>query len=269
MTTLAQPIRILPSSISIADAVLDILNANAEVALINDVLSIDTCNSIRERYLDSPLRINRNDGVPATEIGSSQYRKSPAEYFHKAYDISNEVARICGGTQESILDIISTISIEASKQGLGLRPSVWKGIPSPIGRFSEWLKTETSKYRLRPHEDRSQTRVYDSWEISECSNIVALNIYPYCQKGSGDLIFSSWKPTDEERILYKVESTGYPYPDDVFETYPSVRVPIVTGSAAIINGDYIHAVESSNNSGGRLLYNIFFGLIDSEVIYWA
>jgi len=248
-----------------------VITGEIDAGIAPNELSEDYSSKVVERFHKSKFKKERLDGVPGYEIGSTQYGKSGTEYMSNASQTQAEIQRIYGYYDGEIPVILRRIAFRLERSGIVVRPAMYKGEPAPQGRAVVWkLKDNEDSYLLKPHDDYEQTQQYEDWELSDVTKVVALNFYMSSSPTSGQLVVSNWRPTNLDRRQRGLKGTGYPYSDEDFQTRPHTIIPMETGSVAVIDGSLVHGVAvGDGNIEGRLLINIFFGVIENTVIYWA
>ena len=209
--------------------------------------------------------------MPGYEVGSTQYGKTGLQYMAEASTTHAEMKNIYGGYGGEIPVILRQIANRVDSVGMTMRPAIYQGEPAPQGRAIVWQKSVgEDAYLLKPHDDFEQTQQYDDWEIGNVQKVIALNFYVCSSPTSGQLMVTNWRPTDLERRSRGLKETGYPYSDEDFRHRPHTVFPLHSGTAAVIDGSLVHAVAVGDGDiEGRMMINIFFGVIGNTLIYWA
>lgn len=229
------------------------------------------CDEVYERFVASPARASRADGVPGDVVGATQYAKTPDEYMALAHQSSAAVRQIMGGEGSLLQVLFRGLAKRLAQRGVLMRPLIFEGEPAPPARFARWTApTADGRWLLRPHDDWEQTRGYREWEITGIDKLIAVNVYLRSNSGSGQLVVSGWRPSDEDRANRGLQGSGYPYPDDDLLHRPFVTLPVSTGDVAIIDGSHLHGVLiGDGHVEERLIANLFVGRLGNSAVYWA
>lgn len=255
----------------LTSAVLTVWDRASPIALAHKGLPEDYCENVAVAFEASTARTARRDGVPGFEIGATQYGKSGADYTRQAARVNPELHRILGGYDGIILQQLRALALAFAARGIQFRPLVYRGEIAAIMRFAQWrADVESARWLLRPHDDMAQVRGYADWEISNLEMVIAVNIYLRSVPGSGQLIVSGWKPTENDRRARGVEKSGYPYAEGEVLHRPHVIIPVAPGDIAVIDGGYAHGVLVGDGAtNDRLLANLFIGKVGDTAVYWA
>lgn len=252
-------------------AVFDVWDGGTSASFAPQAFPTDYCDRVRAAYNASDARVSRIDGVPGDEIGATQYGKSPEEYQHQATASTEAISNILGGRDEPFFALQRLLGRGFRERGVTYRPLVYDGEVAPTTRLINWSADSTSgRWLLKPHDDMAQTQGYADWEISGVEQVIAVNVYFSSRPGSGQLVVSGWKPTDEERRVRGVETSGYPYAEQEILHRPHVVLPIATGDVAVIDGGYAHGVLLGDGEiADRLIGNFFIGRRGDTAVCWA
>lgn len=255
----------------VCEAFEQIWDGDATASLVPRALGEDYCSEVFDRFIASPARIGRVDGVPGDEVGATQYGKSPQDYMALADHSSAAVKTIMGGPGSELQVTLRNLAKRLASRGVLMRPLIFEGEAAPMARFARWTTTKADgRWLLRPHEDWEQTRGYRDWEISGIDKVIAINAYIRSRPGSGQLVVTSWKPSDEDRNSRGLQGTGYPYPDEDLLHRPFVTLPVATGDIAIIDGAHLHGVLiGEGDVEQRLIANLFLGRLGDTAVFWA
>ncbi|MEL7541876.1 MAG: hypothetical protein AAGJ51_13315, partial [Pseudomonadota bacterium] len=141
------------------EGIIKVLLGEFDAAYIRDGIDNESCTAIVERFKSSPGISKRTDGVPADEVGATQYDKTPEEYARESVEIREEVDRILGGYDSPLKLMIRNLATELKKHGYFFRPAIVSGEAVARGRFVRWVQdTDTDFFLLRPHDDWAQTQ---------------------------------------------------------------------------------------------------------------
>jgi hypothetical protein len=134
------------------------------------------------------------------------------------------------------------------------------------------------------HEDLANVRALASFalEIADANIILAHNFYLKNRKGQGSLFMYGRKFSDSEKQELDRQSgpnshiatTGYPYPDSVFEGVPVTRVDVESGDYVVFRADYPHKVANTTEvqeepDEFRVSWNGFLTLLNDDLVYWT
>jgi hypothetical protein len=256
---------------SIAQGILAVWLGETQAVLVKQGLSKEYCQTVVEGFKTSEIRRDRRDGVPGQEIGATQYGKSGADYSRQAAVVNPELAKIFGGYDNPLAMEMRRLGAAFRDIGVHLRPLTYNGEAAASARLAMWMADmKDARWLLKPHDDMAQVRGYQDWEISRLDRVIAINIYVSAIAGSGQLVLTGWKPTDEDRRERGVEKSGYPYAESEVLHRPHMVMPVETGDIAIIDGSFAHGVlvgEGATND--RLLANFFIGKAGNTAVYWA
>lgn len=258
--------------LDVADAFIRVFEGNVANTLTPGGVSQRYCEEVRQRFEHSSARKERRDGVPGYEVGATQFDKTAEEYMSSVDTTGDAIRQILGGHQGEVAQLMRNIGKRLAARGIFLRPLIHLGEPAPIGRLVRWsADAGEAKWLLRPHEDKTQTAGYPTWELSNVDHIVAINIYLSSKAGSGQLAVTGWRPSDDDRRDRGIEKSGYPYPDADLLQRPHLVLPVATGDVCCIDGAAVHAVLiGEGKTADRLFANIFVGRIGrNTAVYWA
>jgi hypothetical protein len=255
----------------VGDAFERVWDGKATASLVGGALTKTYCNEVYQRFIASPARANRADGVPGDVVGATQYGKTAEEYMSLADPSSTAVKAIMGGPGSELQNLLRGLAKRMARRGVLMRPLIFDGEPAPMARFARWTTIlSDGRWLLRPHEDWAQTRGYGEWEIDRVERIFAINFYVRSKPGSGQLVVTGWRPTDSDRASRGLEVSGYPYPDEDLLHRPHLTLPVGTGDIAIIDGSHLHGVLIGDGDiAERLIANLFVGRLGDSAVFWA
>jgi hypothetical protein len=263
------------STVSPAQAVFDVLDGKVAGVHIQNVLSRPYCAEVAQRFEVNPQRQPRKDGVPAFEIGVTQYGKSGEQLARLARQQQGLIREVAGAYADNEIALLwESIARVGGQRGQRVRPACFLAEPMLPYRFVGWVaEPDERSMLLRFHDDVAQIRTskVTEFEISEAVSLVAINLYLRATPGSGQLVVYDWRPTPSDRRRFGVELTGYPYPEDAIPANARRHVfELTTGDAVILDGSYVHGVMIGHGVAGRIVCNGFAALLpDGTVALFA
>ncbi|WP_407114562.1 hypothetical protein [Bradyrhizobium sp. LMG 9283] len=256
-------------SISIGE-VISALKGEITGLHIKRAFSPELADEITANFNRNPGLNDRKDGVPGQYVGASHYRKNPAAYFAEAESVRPFVDALFADLVDPVRALFDALKRELQKRGIELRRARSEHGRANICRAICWSGTGT--YSLEPHDDVAQVLCAGKdCELPAVANntVVALNFYPSMPNEGGNLRIWSHKPTETDRRLQGVETTGYPYSPAYLERVPYHDLELKAGDVALIDGGFVHGVtRQSSNGKPRLLLNCFLGFAKPNLVLW-
>lgn len=254
---------------AIAGAMAQVASGALDAALVRAVMARRQCRAITAGFMRSPQRVRRHDGVPGYIVGPTHYGKAPREYFAECAQHRGDVEALFAGTEDPMRSVHQRMR---EQLGVGVRPSTFEGGDAVHARAVEWLPDplRASEFLLQPHEDGAQVDCDRNagWEMRRLERVIALNFYAEVEPGEGQLRVYDLAPDRALRCACGLETTGYPYPPEVYAPRAFVDLPVAAGDLAIIHGNMLHAV--TRTAARRIVINSFIGQLDTgEFAYWT
>lgn len=256
------------------DAVRDLASGHIPAVLVEDVLTTGECEKLVARFWSHPERTAREDGVAGDYIGAYHYAKQRDAYLDEAARFHTAIDTLFAGISDPRKMIADALA------RLPHRPQVrlasWAGRAASPARALSW--NASGDYLLEPHDDVGQLHdpLQEGFEIQQTAErpLLAVNIYPHVPPGGGLLRLWNFRPTQADRRKLAIERTGYPYPQQILAGLEYFDIPVRTGTMAIIDGRFVHAVTAYKKTvtgpENRLLINTFYGQLDSgNFVYWV
>ncbi|MER9223909.1 hypothetical protein NKI48_34785 [Mesorhizobium sp. M0644] len=262
-------IRERTGSISTAD-IISVLKGEITALHIRQAFSTEIAEEITAKFVDSPDRREREDGVPGQYVGASHYRKNAATYFAEAETARPYVDALFENLVDPVRALFDALKRELRKQGIELRLAASEHGQANVCRALSWSGSGT--FSLDPHDDVAQVLCAgNDYELSAVAHniVAALNFYPSMPEEGGNLRLWSHKPTVTDRKSQGVETTGYPYSAAYLEGVPCRDFQLRAGDIGLIDGGFVHGVTGQSGNGKRrLVLNSFFGFAQPDLVLW-
>lgn len=256
--------------------VFEVLNGNLAAYRITNFLSNDCCQQITKNFWQSSAKVPRygygEDGVEGYFIGASHIEKNTFQYLEEASTFETSVDALFVHTINPLSKFKKLIA-SGKEEKVKVRAANCNGLQAGSAKAIYW--NNTGEFLLSPHEDLAQTKdpLQTGFEIQQVNRIMAVNFYASVPEGAGQLKIWNIEPDDEARKELDLTYSGFPYPAELLEDFPSIVIPVTTGDLCIINGNLIHGVLRGNPNAlikDRLLITFFSGLNDNkELIWWT
>lgn len=244
--------------------------------VVRNAVDRDHCERFAANFWDIIERrgsFRVNDGaVEVSQVGATQYSFASDEYLARSTrtrdDVDGLFHGLGDGGREQILreELFSSLLADT---GLAFRPAGYRrSVVNPCAARS-WKNT--GAFSLEPHEDAAQLAIArrDGFEIGEARNVVSAVVVATDAHGGGELRMWDWAPDDEARAALALAETGYPYPAEITERFPSVEIATRAGDFVLLRGEFVHAVNPTSRPG-RVSVSRFIGRIETgEVVYWT
>jgi hypothetical protein len=253
--------------------VVDVLRGNLAAYHVHGFVPFETCEQIVRNFWASEGRVPRygegEDGVEAYLIGASHYGKPTMTYLEEAHACKEHVARLYAGAVNPVASFRETV---AGEKGLTVRAASLNGFAAGDSKAVYWNNVGT--FLLEPHDDLAQVKdpIQSDFEIQQVRRVMAVNIYPAVQEGSGQLRIWNVEPDNETLDDLGLSGVGFPYPAELLEEFRSTTIAVETGDLCVINGNLVHAVVrgKATSPKNRLLLTCFMGLNSrNELIWWT
>ena len=234
---------------------------------VRNYLSRSSCEQITARFLNNPATRPRSDDVAGLVLGPSSFGRPPGDYFAEVTASRLPVEQLFHGSEETIVRALG--DIQRAVWPKVVRPALWQGRRAGTVRALQWLGT--GRFALEPHDDQAQLShpALDGFEIADVRRSIAINIYPTAGKGGG-LVMYNFRPDSAARMRLGIEHSGYPYPPEAVAEAATTTLEIRDGDMVVLDGTFVHAVQSTFGDEPRLLLNFFAGAIDERtVITWT
>ena len=253
-----------------------VLRGELAVYRIREFVPAEVCRRIVANFWASQEKVARpgcgDDGVEAYFIGASHIGKTTRQYLEDARDSANAVKSLYAGTIDPTSSFRALLS-EGPGAVSRVRPAQRDGLLAGDAKAVYW--NNSGRFLLEPHDDYAQTKDPDQkdFEIQQTARVMAVNIYVQVPPGSGQLQVWNVEPDDQTRAELGLTYTGYPYPPELLQRFPSRTVPVETGDLCLLHGNLVHAVlrgDVAVSPRNRLLITCFMTLTgDDEIIWWT
>jgi len=218
----------------------------------------------RETY--EPLALNfdrliaeqgdeREDDVPAVEIGGTIYGKTTKEYLDASAEAAQKMLRLFAGSLH--LPEFLRAAVQASvPAGCVVRALDHGGRLASDMRAVTWRGT--GEYALKLHTDEEQflTESIAALPVFGCSSPIAANVYP--RAASSTLrVYNRILSRDTKRRLGLIERLGYPIDEELLADTPYIDVLLDDGDLILALGSLAHGVPYRPGVEKRQLFNSF------------
>ena len=256
-------------------SVFEVLRGNLAGYRIREYLTADACRQIVENFWRSEAKVPRfgygEDGVEGYFIGASHIEKTTHEYLQEARMFEDAVKSLFAGTINPLAAFRDTLAFEGSGENMTFRPAKLNGLSAGDAKAVYW--NSLGDFLLQPHEDFAQLKdpKQKDFEIQQASRVMAINFYAEAPTNSGQLKLWNIEPDNRSRADLDLTYSGFPYPAELLEEFPSIIIPVETGDLCVINGNLVHAVLRGDpvaSAKQRLLITCFTTSNDNDEFIW-
>lgn len=212
----------------------------------------------------------RQDGfVTAAQVGVTQFGKGATDYLAQSGQAAPLVESLFAGltapAREGIL-LSDWLQQELQARGVGFAAATQAGQDAGLCVARSWQNP--GAFSLEPHEDAAQltTVAAEGFEIARAERVFASIACVESGEG-GDLLLWDLVPDEPLRAAFGLSGTGYPYPPDLLDEIPSLRLRLTAGDLAIIDASRIHAVDALR-AGSRITVGRFVGRVAHDRVVW-
>jgi hypothetical protein len=235
-------------------------------------LQVGACNIIDANFARLAIRRSATDGVPGDHVGAYHYGTTTNAYLDAVAASRHVVESLFEGTDNPVSAVRTAITAALQPLNLGFRLAGHSGKPAGMCVARSW--NGSGDYILSPHEDAAQLQSAEQsgFEIQDVFSSTVVGVNLCVQNDSAGSALRLWNamPDNNDRRLYGVMGTGYPYPIEYLEGLTSISIDIRAGDVYFINGKCIHAVTSPSRRGTRLTLSFMMGYVDNAwVVSWT
>ena len=245
------------------------LEGKIPAILLRQKVDLSVCKKIAANFRSLSDKQKRKDGVPAYFIGANHYKMKMEDYLNLVALSRAAVELLFEMTRNPARLIQGEIARLLKARGYKLRVAEHNGRKAGEYRLSAF--NEVGEFALRPHDDLGQLShpAQKGFEIQNCTEPKAVNVYIDIPKIGGWLGLSNCRFCSECRTKLGIEFTGYPYPKETLVGLESTLIKVRPGDIVLLDGRFPHWVENTFGQD-RSLLNFFFGKIDAQTYaYWS
>jgi hypothetical protein len=255
-------------------AVVDVLRARVAGVLFRNVIAPEACEELVRRFWESPARKRRGGEVCESlgyYVGAYHYHKPTRTYVEESAEIAEYLSTVLDVPGAPSRWFREELRQHLAKEGVTFRLSEKDGMQGCPALIRHW--NASGEYALQPHEDASQVRWPEQadFEITGALKYTVAAVNMCLENGEGGrLVFWNMIPDDESKSRLGLYLAGSPYPTEVLEGVDAIWLPVRTGDIYVFNGEHVHGVEASAESGKRttLAWNMGF-CDDRTVVTWT
>ncbi|MGH3670448.1 MAG: hypothetical protein ACRDSH_07410 [Pseudonocardiaceae bacterium] len=253
----------------------EVLQGRLAVHIVHNYIDATDCARIAGNFwLSTGRRPRYGDGADGVEgylLGASHIEKSVTRYLDEVQECQLAVNLLYSGVMDPLQRLRSLVATHPMVRCA--RPARHEGRNAADSKAVCW--NGSGSYLLEPHDDVSQLSdpLQADFEIHGRERVTAVNLYPAIARGSGPIKLWNVMPDRLSVARLGLQYSGFPYPPESLEGYPSLVLDLRRGDLCLLNGNLVHAVmrgEAGTPPSSRLLITCFMSFSDQgELLWWT